>query len=89
MLRVPFWTGAAHIVQFGPIGVPGEVENPAPVQQDFRDGAKQRLHDQHDGPSVQLAEHRRKRHDQDFIVEVVADMQRPIAPVFRALPRDQ
>src|SRR5215213_2582836 len=34
---------------------------------------------------MRFAEHGGKRQHEDFVVEIVADMQRPVAPVFRAV----
>src|SRR5712672_618663 len=40
-------------------------------------------------PSMRLAENGRKRDFEDLIVEIVADMHDPVAPVFRAMFHDQ
>src|SRR3954470_19851568 len=39
--------------------------------------------------SMRLAENRRERQREDLVVEIVADMHGPVAPVFRALFHDQ
>jgi hypothetical protein len=38
---------------------------------------------------MQPADNGRKRHDEDLIAEIVADVQDPVAPVFGALRHDE
>src|SRR5215216_89237 len=85
MLRAPFRPRTAHAVQLGAIGGAGKVDQPVPMDHDFCQASEQRLHDQHGDLSMRFAEHGRERQDEDFVVEIVAGMQRPVAPVFRAV----
>jgi hypothetical protein len=85
MLCVPFRPRAAHVVPLGPVGRAGKIDQPVAMDHDFSQASEQRLQDQHGSLSMQFAEHRRKRQDEDFVIEIVADMQRPVAPIFRAL----
>jgi hypothetical protein len=40
MLRVPLWTGPSHVMKFGPIGIAGDFDQPAPPRDHIQGLAK-------------------------------------------------
>jgi hypothetical protein len=63
-------------MQLGAIGAAGKTDQPLPVNSDLDQASEQPLHGD---LSMQLAEHGRERQREDFEIEIVADMQRPVA----------
>jgi hypothetical protein len=80
-------------MEFGPIGIKGAADHGVPPRHDPIEAPEQRhewrLRDQHGDLSVRLAEQGGERHGKNLVIEIVADVQGPVAPVFRAARRDQ
>ena len=78
---VPFWAGAAHVMQFGTVGIVRDCEEPLalchdPVQTAAKRGV--RLCDEHGGgPSVRLAEHGGEGQGEDLVPHFVRDVHEP------------
>jgi hypothetical protein len=89
---VPFRAGAAHVVALGTIGVAGALDQVIAARHDRIEAAEQRYEGrsrrQHGNLSVRLAEHEGERQNEDLVVEIIADMHDPVAPVFRIAPHD-
>src|SRR4051812_48972033 len=85
MPGVPFRAWPAHVMPLGAVGVAGALDQAVAVRHDRIKAAKQ----QHDILSVRFAEHEGERQNEEFVVEIVADMHDPVAPVFRVASHDQ
>ena len=87
MLGVPFRPGAAHVVALGPVAIADAVDQAVPLRDDPVEVAEQRhqgeLCGAHDDLNAALPRTDEKATVEDLVVEIVADMHDPVAPVFR------
>jgi hypothetical protein len=80
-------------VALGTVGVAGTLNQAVAARHDRIEAAEQRhegrTRRQHGNLSVRFAEDEGERQNEDLIVEIVADMHDPVAPVFRVAPHDE
>src|SRR4051794_34254492 len=84
MTGVPFRAGTAHVMPLRAVGVAGALDQAVAARYDRIKAAKQ----QHDILSMRFAEHEGEGQNEEFVVEIVADVHDPIAPVFRVASHD-
>jgi hypothetical protein len=85
LLGVPSGAGPPHIVQLGPIRIPDGTDQRVPSLDDPPQYAVQR----HGVLSVWLAEDGCERQGQDFLAELIGDVQDPSPPILRVWPHKE
>ncbi|MEH2686835.1 hypothetical protein DXU04_17995 [Bradyrhizobium diazoefficiens] len=90
ILGVPFRAGAAHVVQLGAVGVAGDPDQRQPFGGNEVQGLAEQAQgrDQHGITSMRLAEHGGEGEVENLLAVVAADMDHPVAPVFRTGRQD-